>query len=206
MSAIHDLEPGRARADATAFLARWIEDVVRSRVLDADEDPAARKVRTICEHWRDRRNMPAPLPQPARDHWRGFTEDGRLAAVVHAGPHWGQALGVVAENPARLVWASRYLAKCWNVEEMAVHPEHRRKGHGRALIEDVEAAARSHGVRTLTAYAGSDEAVATFAAAGWETLPPRTPIPAHLAEGLRTSWGAQYNDRGGAWTFRTLEG
>lgn len=194
---VADVASGREWEDARAFLARHIEHVKRSNISDDSADPAIRAIRARLE--RD------GLPMPQRDRWRVIRAEGQQVAVMHSGPHWGQVTGILSEGRADPRWVARYLTRCWHVEELAVHPDHRRQGYAHALIQDLESAAREAGVKVLTAYGTTDEAVATFTAAGWDQLPPRTPIPTRLAEGLRTMW-SDYMPAGkaGAWTYREL--
>lgn len=131
-----------------------------------------------------------PLPMPAPDYWGQVTTDtGQLVGVVHACAPWSQIHDVITD-PAwkNWEWTSRYLRECWNIDEIAVHPQARQQGVGTQLLAAAEAHAQSLGVRNLSAHLESPQAVALFKKQGWVVLPKATPIPPQFANGLKTHY------------------
>jgi ribosomal protein S18 acetylase RimI-like enzyme len=79
---------------------------------------------------------------------------------------------LVAEVGDRLVGSLIAAWDGWrgNMYRLAVHPDHRRRGIGRALVTEGEARLRAHGARRVTALVvGEHEhATSTWRAAGYE--------------------------------------
>jgi GNAT superfamily N-acetyltransferase len=76
-----------------------------------------------------------------------LTSDEEFAEALREGLLWC-ALGVRGEviGYAIALWLGRDL----HLDEIDVHPQHQRRGIGRALMEAVSAHARAHGARRLT--------------------------------------------------------
>lgn len=130
------------------------------------------------------------------DIFVGAMVDGELIGACLAGANCAQAATVLwaggwpPGNPDPL-WVYTYAQRTLNVESLAVDPDFRRQGVGRALLAAVEGLAAvdpARELRSLTAFASNQEAVRLFAAAGYTVGGPREPIPLAYLEGVRTEW------------------
>ena len=77
---------------------------------------------------------------------RDLFEPGHIGRM--AVDEQGTVLGVIGGQP-------HYYGQAWELHPLAVHPEHQRKGIGRALIADLEQRVRERGALTL--FLGTDD-------------------------------------------------
>jgi len=131
-----------------------------------------------------------------RDILVGAAVDGHLIGACLATAHFSQAATVLSAGgwPPRdpdPLWVYAYVRRALNIEALAVAPEYRTRGVGRALLADVEARAAAdpdRDLRSLTAFASDAAAVALFAASGYTVGAARAPVPAEFIEGVVTGW------------------
>lgn len=111
-------------------------------------------------------------PTGSEERWRGLA----------ASPAFGDARFLIGSDPAADGEAVAVVA-VWGagpgrpgiIEPMAVHPDHRGRGHGRAVTLAAAAALRELGASSAMVATPSNNvgAVATYAAAGFTPLPER---------------------------------
>lgn len=196
---LETLNSGGRRAQAKQFLAAQIEGVKLDQIGDSEADRISLGCRQALSQ--------LGLGLPKHDVWRAVWSKRDPLAVIHAGPQWGQIEDLIGHPSTTWPWVSRYVRRCWNVDEIAVHPDYRHRGYGSALLDDLHEQAAAAGVRTLTAFATSSASIALFTKAGWTALPPQTPIPPQLAEGLKTLFIPELIGVGattGAWVYRQI--
>ena len=93
---------------------------------------------------------------------------GGVHALVWEG---GELVGHASVIQRRLLHGGRAL-RAGYVEAVAVHPAHRRRGHGAAMMSELERVIR--GAYELGALGASDEGVALYLARGWRPWQGRT--------------------------------
>jgi aminoglycoside 6'-N-acetyltransferase I len=150
------------------------------RVIDLrpDDEEAVRQVAALLvegfkEHW--------PRAWPGRDAaWKEVQESfgaNRISRV--AVDEVGMVLGWVSG-------IEQYDGKVWELHPLVVHPEHRRKGIGRALVADLEERVRERG--GLTLWIGTDDEDGMTTLSGVDLYPD---VLAHLAN-IRNLRGHPY--------------
>jgi aminoglycoside 6'-N-acetyltransferase I len=150
------------------------------RVIDLgpDDGEAVRQVMALLvegfkEHW--------PQAWPGRDAaWKEVQESfgaNRISRV--AVDELGMVLGWVSG-------IEQYDGKVWELHPLVVHPEHRRKGVGRALVADLEERVRERG--GLTLWLGTDDEDGMTTLSGVDLYPD---VLAHLAN-IRNLRGHPY--------------
>jgi GNAT superfamily N-acetyltransferase len=176
------LDPGGIEEAKTLFVREI--DVVRRKDLDDANDEIA-----CVNRW-----MMSATGRPApADTWLGVRNgDGGLIAAVHAAPHYVQALQMLHVSPPELgpspTWMIRFLDTVASVEEVAVAREHRREGHGRALVAALLRALRHRRVRHVSGAATSPAAIELFRDAGFTIGGYHQPVPVDYAAGCLTLW------------------
>ncbi len=134
--------------------------------LDADELAAARAL------------MTAAFEDFADEDWE-HALGGMHALVVDAAGQ--QVLAHASLVMRRLLHGGRALRTGY-VEAVATHPEHRRRGHGGAVMAALEGLA---GAYDLLALGATDEAVAFYAGRGWQRW--RGPTSVLTPDGVRAT-------------------
>lgn len=99
------------------------------------------------------------------------------------------------EPLAKLFELDRFLADTYYVNMIAVFPDHRRSGAGRALMGEAERLARQSGLRSigLTTFEADAGLIAFYAKLGY-TIRERRPIPPHPMLEFSGDWVLMIRD------------
>lgn len=164
---------------------------------------------TKCRAFLAATSSTARLPE---DLWLGVAgQGGQLVAALHAAPLVGVASPLVelhrrgsttAGSPG---WIARLLREILLVEEIAVLPAERRRGHGAALLRECHRIARARGVKDMQAHAAV-EAQEFFRAAGYIVAPRRdAQVPKEYQCDLVTEWSPKYESLTGCWVYNHID-
>lgn len=143
-----------------------VSDVRTAHTAELDE-PTLRAARALLEL--------AFGPEMTDDTWDHAI--GGTHALAYEG---GELVGHASLIQRRLLHGGRAL-RCGYVECVAVHPDHRRRGHGAALMAALEPVLR--GAYELGALAATDEGAALYRALGWQRW--QGPTSALTPDGIR---------------------
>ena len=159
--------------------------------------------RTVAEAIIERR-LRNPASFCALRHWR-VAEDahGSVLGGLNSLPNVELAKSVSdpaigpdrLEPLAKLLELDPFLADTYYVNMIAVFPEHRRTGAGRALMGEAERLARQSGLRSigLTTFEADAGLIAFYAKLGY-TIRERRPIPPHPMFEFSGNWVLMIRD------------
>jgi aminoglycoside 6'-N-acetyltransferase I len=137
------------------------------------------------------RQVATLLVESFKEHWPQAWP-GRDAALKEVRESFGaNRISRVAVDEKRVVlgWVSgmgQYEGNVWELHPLVVHPEHRRRGIGRALVADLEEQVRERG--GLTLWLGTDDEDRMTTLSGVDLYPN---VLAHLAD-IRNLRGHPY--------------
>lgn len=208
MSTVTQLH-GTKIAAARRLVANAIPQVRLASIGSAGNGP-----HTTCRDFLTTMNLrwgtTESLPE---DLWLGVAGgNGQLVAALHAAPLVGTGSKIIeslyrgSTNAGSPSWVAQLLREVLMVEEIAVVPAERRRGHGAALLTECHRIARARGVTDVQAHAGSTAAQDLFRSAGYIVGPPRTPVPKDYQCGLRTVWDPiMYTDPAGSHVYNHID-
>ncbi|MBM4574957.1 GNAT family N-acetyltransferase [Rhodococcus hoagii] len=147
----------------------------------------------------------APWTANALEVHAGIDVGGRLAAAIHAGPTLEYVAALLPQVEARVITdqgVAEIMTRCIQIQELAVHPDHRGQGHGAALIAEVEDRARHAGVFSLNGFVDlRNDSTGFYRRLGYTVLAPNTPIPPDVLLGLPTVHVPLWD---GNWFYKVL--
>ena len=169
-------QPGTI-AEAEHFFRRHIAVVT----LDAQRE--GHQERQVTLRWL-RSQFPGHTPPGS--FVVGASTDQEMIGYALVGPRWHEASEVASGQRTTNDrykygsprWLARFVAQVGNIDDVAVVPQWRGRGVGRALLNIAMQGLHERGARTVTAYATTPEAVALNRACGFtigapNEMPPR---------------------------------
>jgi GNAT superfamily N-acetyltransferase len=200
----------RGTAKAATLFGKQIEHVVQSKVCVPDHHRRRELEERVKQARRDYPDFAWHVPD---DAWLGVEDaGGTLVGAVHLAVPVGQTMQVFERlgtpEGAGPRWLCNYLLRCAFIDEVAVRPEHRRRGMALALLDAAEKHALAdecRDLRSIVAYAGSAAAIALFQRAGYDAAEAGEPVPREFANGLPTYFDPRYQNRPGAYVYKHTE-